>query len=56
MHIYTVDTPNEGHFSIKDNCKLCSPYRTMHGDTILPLKDNNLLITVKLVGPKASVI
>ena len=27
-----------------------------HGNTILPLKDHNLSITVKLAGPKVSVI
>ena len=42
------DTLNKGHLSIKD--KLCGPYRTM--DIILPLKEDNLSITVKLAGPK----
>ena len=43
------DTLNKGHntfnLSIKD--KFCGPYRTI-GNTILPLKEDNLCIIVKL--------
>ena len=45
------NTPNIGHLSIKD--KLCGP---VHGNTILPLKEDDLPTTVKLAGPKVSVI
>ena len=43
------DVPNKEHISTKD--KLCSL-----SNTILPLKEDNLSITVKLAGPKVSVI
>ena len=56
--IYTVepllnDTPNKGYLSIKGQA-LWSLQD--HGNTILPLKEDNLSITIKLAGPKVSII
>ena len=57
VNLYTVEpllkkTPNKGHlykeqalWSLQD-----------HGNTMLHLKEDNLSITVKLAGPKVSII
>ena len=48
------DTLNKGHLALYKGQALWSLQD--HGNTILPLKEDNLSVTVKLAGPKVSVI